>query len=57
MAGQKYIPYVPKKKKKYCQADKLSEINKGPTSEMIISSEHQDRKIIITDKNVKKFMT
>nr|QUW40442.1 hypothetical protein [Haslea sp.] len=46
--------YVPKKKEKQCS---VGEMSKGPTSEMVISSEHQDQKIIITNKDVKKFMT
>lgn len=46
--------YVPKKKEKQCS---VGEMSKGPTSEMVISSEHLDRKVIITNKDVKKFMT
>ena len=32
-------------------------MSKGPTNEMVIRSEHQDRKVIITNEDVKKFMT
>jgi len=35
----------------------MGEMSKGPTSEMVISSEHQTRKVVITNKDVNKFMT
>lgn len=46
--------YVQKKKKKQSS---VGEMSKGPTSEMVVSSKHQDRKVIITNKNVKRVMT
>ena len=51
-------PDVFKKKKSFNEEQcPVGETSRGPTSEMIISSQHQDRKVIITDRDVKKFMT
>ena len=46
-----------KKKSKNEEQCPVGETSRGPTSEMIISSQHQDRKVIITDRDVKRFMT
>jgi hypothetical protein len=46
-----------KKKSKNEEQCPVGETSRGPTSEMIISSQSQDRKVIITDRDVKKFMT
>ena len=51
-------PDVFEKKKSFNEEQcPVGEMSKGPTSEMIISSQHQDRKVIITDRDVKKFTT
>ena len=51
-------PDVFEKKKSFNEEQcPVGEMSRGPTSEMIISSQHQDRKVIITDRDVKKFMT
>ena len=53
-------PFTPQEKKKknhQCPVDSIGEPSKGPSSEMIINSNHQDQIVIITDRDVKKFMT
>lgn len=51
-------PDVFEKKKPFNEEQcPVGDMSKDLTSEMIISPQHQDRKVIITDKDVKKFMT
>lgn len=45
------------KNEEQCPVESISEPSKGPTSELIVKSDHQDQKVIITDRDVKKCMT
>ena len=45
------------KNEEQCLVESISKPSKGPTNELIIKSDHQDQKVIITDCDVKKYMT